>query len=150
MPRISAPFTITAWDPAPADQTPWAGAAAPALGRVTIRKTYTGALDGEATADMLTCIADPADYARGAVYTALEQFTGRLDGRDGAFVFQHGAVSGGGPAATDPAETGLAGTDPAGAVAPNSGTGALAGIRGTVSIQQGPDGHTLTLDYTLP
>ncbi len=140
MPTATAAFTITAWEPAPADQTPWAEAAAPALGRVTIRKTYTGALDGEATAEMLTCMADPDDYAGGAVYTALEQFTGHLGGQAGSFAFQHGAVSGGGPADSAPA----------GVIAPGSGTGALAGIRGTVRIEQGPDGHTLALDYTLP
>lgn len=139
MPRITAPFTITAWEPAPADETPWADAPdRPALGRVTLRKTYSGALDGTAVAEMLTCVADPADLAQGAVYTAVERFAGRLDGREGSFAFQHGAVSGGD-----------APSDPAGAVAPGSGTGALAGLRGTVAIEQGPDGHSLTLDYIL-
>lgn len=137
MPRVTAPFDITAWEPAPADQTPWADA--PALGRVTLRKTYTGALDGTGVAEMLTCVADPDDYAHGAVYTAMERFAGRLDGREGTFVFRHGAVSGGGPEDADPA----------GAIAPGSGTGALAGIRGTVAIEAGPAGHTLTLDYSL-
>ena len=139
MPRITAPFTITAWEPAPVDATPWADAPdRPALGRVTLRKTYSGALDGTAVAEMLTCVADPADLALGAVYTAVERFAGRLDGREGSFAFQHGAVSGGD-----------APSDPAGAVAPGSGTGALAGLRGTVAIEQGPDGHSLTLDYIL-
>lgn len=139
MPRTTSPFTITAWEPVLADDTPWADAPdRPALGRVTLRKTYSGALDGTAVAEMLTCVADPADLARGAVYTAIERFVGRLDGREGSFALQHGAVSGGD-----------APSDPAGAVAPGSGTGALAGLRGTVEIQQGPEGHTLVLDYTL-
>ena len=139
MPRITAPFTIGARDSAPAAETPWsADAAGPVLGRVTLRTSYAGALDGEATVDILTCVADPADMALGAVCTALEQFSGRLDGREGTFVVQHRAAMG---AEADPG-------DPAGAVAP--GSGALAGLRGTAAIHQGPDGHTLTLDYTLP
>ena len=137
MPRITAPFTITAWDPA--EDTPWS-AGPPALGRVTIRKAYTGALDGQATVEMLTCVADPADMGRGAFYSAVEQFTGRIDGHEGTVVFTHAAT-----VSTDD----RAG-DPVGAVAPGSGTGALAGIGGTLSVRQGPDGHTLTLDYTLP
>ncbi|HEX8385383.1 MAG TPA: DUF3224 domain-containing protein [Rubricoccaceae bacterium] len=138
MPRVTAPFDITGWEPAPPDQTAWADA--PALGRVTIRKTYTGELAGEGVAEMLTCMADPDDYARGAVYTAMERFVGRLGDREGTFAFQHGAVSGGGPADSDPA----------GAVAPGSGTGALAGLRGRVAIHRDPGGaHTLVLDYEL-
>lgn len=135
MPRYTAAFSITAWEPA--DAAAWAGDAR--LGRVTLRKTYTGALDGTAVAEMLTCMADPADYGRGAVYTAIERFEGTVDGRAGTVVFQHGAVSGGD-----------APGDPAGIVVPNSGTGALAGIAGTVAIVQGADGHALVLDATFP
>ena len=141
--HITAPFSITAWEPAD-EASSWpastgSASAGPAFGRVTIRKTYSGRLDGEGVVVMLTCLADPADPARGAVYTALEQFTGRLDGREGTFAFQHGAVSGGAQDA-----------DPTGVVVPNSGTGALAGIAGTVGIAQGPDDHTLTLNVELP
>lgn len=138
MPRITAPFTITAQHPA-AD-TPW-GDGAPALGRTVLHKAYAGPIEGVAVVEMLTCVADPADTARGAVYTALEQVSGRLDGRSGSFVIQHGATMGGGDAPSAPT----------GAVAAGSGTGALAGLAGTVEIHRGPDGsHALLLDYTLP
>ena len=138
MPRITAPFTITSQHPA--EHTPW-GEGAPALGRTVLHKAYAGPLDGTAVVEMLTCIADPSDMARGAVYTALEQFSGRLGDREGSFVIQHGAAMGEGspPSA------------PTGAVALNSGTGALAGLSGTVEIHRGPDGsHALILDYDLP
>lgn len=145
MPRITAPFTITAQEPA--EQTPWGGpgsgvgaSSAPLLGRTTLRKTYAGPLDGTAVVEMLTCVADPADMSRGAVYTAIEQVTGRLDGLEGTFVIQHGAaMSAGAPPSA-----------PTGAIAPGSGTGALAGLRGTVEIHRGPDGsHSLLLNYDL-
>ena len=138
MTRITAPFTITSQEPA--EQTPWAAADAPMLGRTTLHKTYAGPLDGTAVAEMLTCVADPADMSRGAVYTAIEQVSGRLDGREGTFVILHGATM---SADTPPSA-------PAGVVAPNSGTGALAGISGTVEIHRGPDGsHSLLLEYAL-
>ena len=137
MPRLTAPFTISDWTPAAPGTTPWPSDALPALGRASFRKTYTGALDGTAAVEMLTCLADPADMARGAVYSALEQVTGTLDGRTGSVVFVHAATSG------DGAE-GI----PAGTIAPGSGTGDLAGIRGTLTID--PGSHVLTLDYTLP
>ncbi len=135
MPRLSAPFSTADWQPA--DATPWPDGARPALGRTTLRKIYTGALDGTAVVEMLTCLADPADMARGATYTALEQVVGTLDGRAGSVVFVHGATTG---ADADAA--------PAGTIAPGSGTGALAGIRGTLTIDSAT--HVLTLDYTLP
>lgn len=137
MPRLTAPFTVSDWTPAAPGTTPWAADALPALGRATLRKTYTGALDGTAAVEMLTCLADPADMARGAVYTALEQFTGTLDGRTGSAVLVHSATTGGDADAA-----------PAGHVAPGSGTGGLAGLRGTLTLDPGM--HVLTLDYTLP
>ncbi len=137
MPRLSAPFSTADWQPAAADATPWPAGALPALGRTTLRKTYTGALDGTAVVEMLTCLADPADMARGAVYTALEQVAGTLDGRTGSVVFVHGATTGGDAEAA-----------PAGSIAPGSGTGALTGIRGTLTID--PATHVLTLDYSFP
>ena len=136
MPRVTAPFTITATEPA--TDSPWTGAA-PALGCTTMRKAYAGPLDGTAVLQMLTCIADPSDMSRGAAYTALEQISGRLEGREGTFVIQHGATMGGGAA-----------SPPTGTVVPNSGTGDLAGLAGTVEIHRGPDGsHALLLDVTF-
>lgn len=137
MPRLTAPFTISDWTPAAPGTTPWTPDARPALGRATLRKTYSGALDGTAAVEMLTCLADPDDMARGAVYQALEQVTGTLDGRAGSVVFVHAATSGDGTEGV-----------PVGAIAPGSGTGDLAGIRGTLTIDASR--HVLTLDYTLP
>ena len=138
MPRITAPFTITAQHPA--TDTPW-GEGAPALGRTTLHKAYAGPLEGIAIVEMLTCVADPSDMARGAVYTALEQVSGRLDGLEGSFVIQHGAAM----------SAGAVPSPPTGAVAPGSGTGAFAGLAGTVEIHRGADGsHALLLEYTLP
>lgn len=75
----------------------------------------------------------------GAGYVVSERVTGKLEGRAGTFVIQHGGVMG-------------AGTAPRtfGHIVPGSGTGGLAGLAGTVTIDRAADGtHTMTLDYDL-
>jgi hypothetical protein len=104
------------------------------LGRIHITRRFVGALEGEATAELLTATTENAS----AVYVALDRITGRLDGREGSFVVHHrGTVSAAG-AVTD------------GAVVPDSGTGELRGLRGQATIAVDEDGtHRLTLDYEL-
>ncbi len=128
------PFQVIGWEPVETE-TPTEGG--PALARTTVKKTFSGALVAESTATLLTCVA--ADPAAGAGYVASEQVVGALDGREGTFVLQHGGLSGPG---VEPYTFGH--------VVPGSGTGALAGLTGTIAIANGPEGHTLTLDYTLP
>ncbi|HMB90373.1 MAG TPA: DUF3224 domain-containing protein [Rhodothermales bacterium] len=131
--RATANFDVTGWDETPYDE-PTDG---PRLARATVRKTFRGDLEGESTADLLMCQADPDDFLAGAGYVASEQVVGSLDGRSGTFVLQHGGVSGGN---TEPRTFGH--------IVPGSGTDALAGLYGTAELSRTADGkHTLTLDY---
>jgi Protein of unknown function (DUF3224) len=70
-------------------------------------------------------------------YSALELVTGTLEGRTGSFVMQHSGV-------VDDAATA-----PAGVVLPGTGSGELAGIRGSMTIEHGESGAVLVLDYEL-
>ena len=115
--KQEAAFEITGWDQAPYDEP----ADGPPLTRATVRKTYTGGLEGESVAELLTC----GELA----YTANERVTGTLDGRAGTFVLQHGAWEGG----------------QWGFVVPGSGTGALTGLRGEAILEHG----RIALDYEL-
>ncbi len=74
-----------------------------------------------------------------AGYVALETVTGTLHGREGGFAFQQYGVMRG-----DARELRYG-------VVPGSGTGALTGLEGTLTLTIDDDGtHTYDLDYTLP
>ena len=129
-----SPFEVTGWDQTPYDD----GVLGAALGRATVRKTFTGDLAGESTAELLMCQADTTDLSAGAGYVASERVTGRLGDREGTFVMQHWGVSAGGDQSTG------------GHVVPGSGTGDLAGLTGDIVISVDADrAHTLTLDYEI-
>lgn len=131
--HATAHFDVTGWDETPYDE-PDSG---PRLARVTVRKTFRGDLEGESTAELLMCQADPVDFLAGAGYVASEQVSGQLGGRSGSFVMQHGGVSGG----DTPPRT-------FGHIVPGSGAGDLVGLYGSVEISRTEAGkHTLTLDY---
>ena len=90
--------------------------------------------------DLLRLFANnllPILLVAGAGYVASERIVGRLGGRAGTFVLQHGALGG-------------AGVDQRtfGHIVPGSGTGELVGLRGEAEITVTPEGgHTLTLEY---
>ena len=58
------------------------------LARTTVKNTLTGDLQGTSVAELLMCRADE-DHAG---YVASERVTGRLEGREGSFVLQHGGL----------------------------------------------------------
>ena len=126
---ITAPYEITQWDEVAYD-TPGEG---PALARVTVVKAFTGPLQGTSVAELLT-----AQGPGGNGYVASERLAVALDGREGTFVLQHGGSD-------DP--TGESRTF--GSVVPGSGTGGLAGLRGTVRFAHDADGARMTLAYEL-
>ena len=73
-----------------------------------------------------------------AAYVAVERVVGRLDGRSGAFCMQHsGIMDRGSPSLTV-------------SVIPDSGTDALAGLRGALAIDIVDGKHFYTFDYSLP
>jgi hypothetical protein len=106
-----------------------------ALGRIHIARTFRGDLEATATAELLTAMTPSGS----AVYVAFDRIEGSLHGRRGSFVLHHRGV-----ASTD----GRFVND--GFVVADSGTGDLAGLRGTATIVADAEGtHHLTLDYEL-
>jgi len=76
-------------------------------------------------------------------YVAIERMTGKLNGRQGSFTFTHRAtmMKGDDHSAGDLSVT----------VVPNSGSGELAGLTGSLMIHIDAQGrHTWTFDYSLP
>jgi len=105
------------------------------LGRMTIDKRFHGDLDGTSRGQMLTA----GTAVKGSAgYVAIEKVTGTLGGRRGTFVLQHsGTINRGGPSLVI-------------TVVPDSGTGELAGLAGTMAITIAPGGqHSYALDDTL-
>ena len=74
-----------------------------------------------------------------AGYVALERVTGTLHGRSGSFVLQHSSTMDRGV----PTQSIT--------VVPDSGTGALTGLAGRMTIDIGPGGaHAYRFEYNLP
>ena len=70
-----------------------------------------------------------------AGYVAIEHFTGSVAGRSGSFVLQHSGL-------TDRGDAALTVT-----IVPDSGTGKLAGISGTLEIGNEVGTHSYVLEY---
>jgi hypothetical protein len=127
--RAKATFEVTSWD-----ETPYAEPAdGLTLSRITVAKNFSGEIEGESIAELLTCQA--AEAAAG--YVAYEVVVARVGGRAGSFVIQHAARR-------DGSDDRLFGV-----VVPGSGTGELTGLRGEGEFRREESGATFTLDYTL-
>jgi hypothetical protein len=132
MHHATGTFTVT--------MTPEAQGAAPDGGlptaRVGLHKVFSGAVTGEARGTMLS--AGTPGAGKVAAYVAVDQFTGSVDGRQGGFLLLHrGTMSSRGAKLSVE-------------IAPDSGTGALTGIAGTLSIDPSGGVHRYDLAYTLP
>jgi len=105
------------------------------LGRLTIDKRFHGDLEGISKGEML---ATQTEVPGSAGYVAMERVTGSLKGRQGSFVLQHSAtMSRGTPTSAI-------------TVVPDSGTGELKGITGTMTITVASDGgHSYEFDYQI-
>ncbi|MFC7583055.1 DUF3224 domain-containing protein [Nonomuraea antimicrobica] len=79
-------FDITNWTPEP----PFHDRDGVTLALVTLDKTWHGDLTGTSVVTMLVA-STPVENSRS--YVALEHFEGTVEGRSGAFVVQHDAVS---------------------------------------------------------
>jgi hypothetical protein len=105
------------------------------LGRSSIDKQFHGPLEGTSRGEMLTAVTSVKGSAG---YVAIERVTGSLDGRRGTFVLQHDAtMTRGVPQLTI-------------VVVPDSGTGGLTGLTGTMDIRIEDGKHFYDFDYTLP
>jgi hypothetical protein len=106
----------------------------PTVGRMSIDKQFRGDLEATSKGQML---AVQSDVKGSAGYVAMERVIGTLGGRTGTFALQHtGTMNRGVP--------GLSVT-----VVPDSGTGELAGISGTMNIIIADGKHSYEFEYTI-
>lgn len=105
------------------------------LGRFSLDKRYRGGLEAAGKGEMLTA-GTPVEGSAG--YVAMERVEGTLDGRRGSFILLHRGTMGHG-------EQHLEIT-----VLPDSGTGELVGLEGTLVITITEGKHFYELEYALP
>ena len=103
------------------------------LGRMSIDKQFHGDLEGTGKGEMLTAGTDTGS----AVYVAIERVTGTLQGRSGTFVLvHHGTMT------RDAQQLTIT-------VVPDSGTGQLVGLAGTMAINIVDGKHLYDFEYML-
>ena len=102
------------------------------LNRTVVRKEFSGDVVGTSEAQMVAAFtATPGS----AGYVAIEHFTGSVGGTSGSFVLQHHGLMERGEAALTVT------------IVPDSGTGGLAGISGTLEIDNAAGKHSYVLKY---
>ena len=115
---------------------PWTEAAAPGvtLGRLLLDKHYHGDLEAHAQGPRLSAVSAVKGSAG---YVAIEVVSGTLQGRSGSFALQHrGVMTRGAPELSV-------------SVVPDSGTGELTGLAGSLLIRIAEGKHHYEFDYTL-
>ncbi len=110
------------------------GAWAP--GRMALDKHFHGDLEATSQGEMMTAMSETKGSGG---YTAFERVQGALAGRKGSFVLMHHGVMTQGV----PGEWGVR-------VVPDSGTEALKGLEGRMTITITGKDHAYALEYTLP
>jgi hypothetical protein len=105
------------------------------LGRYSLDKQYHGDLEATAKGEMLTA---GSDVKGSGAYVAVERVTGTLNGRKGSFVLVHKGTMGRGSMHLEVS------------IVPDSGTGQLTGISGTLNIIIADGKHSYELEYSLP
>ena len=105
------------------------------LGRLTLDKQFHGDLSATSSGEMLSA---GTSVKGSAGYVAIERVRGTLAGQSGTFILQHsGTMTRGTPQLTI-------------TVVPDSGTGGLEGISGTMTINIANGKHFYEFDYTFP
>lgn len=105
------------------------------LSRMSIDKQFHGDLEGTSKGEMLI---GGTDVKGSAGYVAMEQVTGKLNGRSGSFILQHSATMNRGVPQLSIT------------VVPDSGTGQLVGLTGSMNIIITDGKHAYDFEYTLP
>ncbi len=105
------------------------------LGRRSLDKRFQGDLDATSVGEMLSA---GTAVQGSAAYVAIEHVTGTLGGRSGSFTLSHNATMNRGAPAL------------AIAVVPDSGTGRLEGLAGTMNVVIDAGRHSYEFTYTLP
>ena len=104
------------------------------LGRFLLDKHYHGDLEGTGEGQMLTA---GSPQKGSAAYVAVERVTGALQGRTGSFNLTHVGTMNRGALQLSVV------------IVPDSGTGELQGIAGTLEIKIADGKHSYELNYTL-
>ena len=104
------------------------------IGRMSIDKVFHGALEGTSKGEMLSAMGEVKGSAG---YVAMERVTGTLDGKTGSFYLQHTATM-------DRGVPILKIT-----VVPDSGTGELVGLTGTMGIDIAGGKHAYEFEYSI-
>lgn len=104
------------------------------LGRFSLDKQFHGDIVGTGKGEMLTASTEVGS----AVYVAVERVTGTVHGRQGSFALVHRGTM---TRASQTLEI---------SIVPNSGSGELQGIAGTLAILISDGKHEYDLEYTLP
>jgi hypothetical protein len=105
-----------------------------ALGRMLLDKQYHGDLEATAHGEMLTVMTD---VKGSAVYVAVERVTGSLGGRRGSFAMAHkGTMARGAQELTI-------------IVVPDSGSGELSGLSGSMKIEIVEGKHFYEFEYAF-
>ncbi len=101
---------------------------------MSLDKQFHGDLEATGQGEMLSVL----DREKGSGgYVALERVTGTLQGKEGSFVLQHNATMNRGAAKMDIM------------VVPDTGTGQLTGISGSMIIRIEAGKHFYDFEYTL-
>ena len=126
--QITGPFTVKI---TPQPQAPGEG---PVPGRMLLDKIFEGPLTATSQGQMLAW-REPGGSGG---YVAMELVTGTLEERKGSFVLQHsGSMTRGAPQLTL-------------TVVPDSGSGELLGLAGSMAINIVDGKHQYDFSYTLP
>lgn len=104
-------------------------------GRSRIEKEYKGELKAKGLGEMLT-VRTSAPNSAG--YVAIERIDGSIQGREGSFVVQHIGVFNRGASSLHIE------------IVPDSGTGDLVSIAGSMAIRNEGSRHYYDLEYSLP
>jgi hypothetical protein len=109
-------------------------AAGSSLGRMSLDKQFSGDLQAVGKGEML---AARSDIPTSAAYVAIERVTGTLHGREGSFVLVHKGVM------TGQSQRLVI------EVVPDTGTGELVGLSGTLGIRIEGGKHYYDFEYQL-
>lgn len=105
------------------------------IGRLAVEKQFHGELEGTSKGQMLSTRTG-VDGSAG--YVAMERVVGTLAGRRGSFTLQHsGTMNRGAPTLSL-------------TVVPDSGTGELEGLSGSMQIIVADGKHAYVFEYVLP
>ena len=128
--RAAGPFDVKVLPQAPSDPND------PGIvGRMVLDKKFHGDLEAVSKGEMLA--ASSTSEKGSAGYVAIERVTGKLNGREGSFHLQHtGSMNRGAPSLTI-------------TVIPDTGTGELTGLSGSMTIDVSDGKHTYIFDYTI-